>query len=727
MKYPNACLRRLTFVAAFFIACLTSRSLAAQQVISDEPTIEPEKMPAEQLAELCLTSEHLAHVNYIGSAAISPAGTHIAFTRNIPRNPYEQPGRHDPDFEDGAPHTELYVRRVPDGEEVLYVGRHAPVSNVRWLPDGSALSFLAKRDPDKHTSLYVISLTGGEARRVLAHDTDIGDYSWSDDATRVAFVATDEKPKPRKDLEKKGFKAEVYEELHRLSRLWIAHVGDEPALEPDSVEIAGHVTDPQWSPDGAHIAVKISPSPLIDDVYMKQRVQVVEADTRKVVTKVPNPGKLGEVAWSPDGKHLAMISGEDINDPAEGRLMVVPAGGGELREILPGFEGHVKSIGWQDNDTVMYVADIGVETIFAKVDLTGGDPKTLIPKGGVVLGSVSVAKDGLAAAFIGQAIDHPPEVFFMKHGDENAARLTASNPWLATLRLARQEVIEYDARDGLTIQGILIHPLDEKPGTRYPLIVYVHGGPEAHESNGWITNYSRPGHLAAAKGFAVFYPNYRGSTGRGVEFSKLGQADYAGAEFDDLVDGVAHLVKKGLVDEKKVGVTGGSYGGYASAWCATKLTDHFAASVMFVGMSDLVSKFGTTDIPNEMFESHARKWPWEGNWDWFRERSPIFHVEKARTPLLILHGENDTRVHPSQSMELYRYLKTIGKAPVRLVLYPGEGHGNSKAASRLDYNLRMIGWFEHYLKGPCGVPPDAEIDYQLPEKKNEDATTKPAD
>src|SRR5690606_39013494 len=127
-----------------------------------------------------------------------------------------------------------------------------------------------------------------------------------------------------------------------------------------------------------------------------------------------------------------------------------------------------------------------------------------------------------------------------------------------------------------------IRPLDEKPGQRYPLVLVVHGGPEAHNRHGWLSAYSQPGQLLAAEGFAVFYPNYRGSTGRGVDFSKLGQRDYAGKEFDDLVDAVDHLVETGLVDKDKVGVTGGSYGGFASAWCATKLTDRFAASVMFV-------------------------------------------------------------------------------------------------------------------------------------------------
>jgi dipeptidyl aminopeptidase/acylaminoacyl peptidase len=298
--------------------------------------------------------------------------------------------------------------------------------------------------------------------------------------------------------------------------------------------------------------------------------------------------------------------------------------------------------------------------------------------------------------------------------------LTNSNPWLEEIDFGRQEAITYKASDGLELEGMLIYPTDFQEGQRYPLIVQVHGGPESHYRNGWVTWYSAPGQVAAGRGFAVFYPNDRGSTGRGVEFSMMGQKDYAGKEFDDIVDGVEHLIEMGLVNKGKVGITGGSYGGYATAWASTALSEHFAAGVMQVGVSDLISKFGTTDIPQEMYLVHARQWPWE-NWQWYLERSPIYHAGNSRTPLLILHGKNDTRVHPSQSLELYRYLKTHGNAPVRLIYYPGESHGTSKAAARYDISLRKLRWLEHYLISPGGEPPSLEIDYSglKPDKKKE--------
>jgi dipeptidyl aminopeptidase/acylaminoacyl peptidase len=308
----------------------------------------------------------------------------------------------------------------------------------------------------------------------------------------------------------------------------------------------------------------------------------------------------------------------------------------------------------------------------------------------------------------------------MKHGDAEPTRMTDCNPWLADFPLAPQEIVKYKARDGLELEGILMHPIDERAGGKYPLILCVHGGPEAHERNGWLTNYSRPGQVASSSGYFTFYPNYRGSTGRGVAFSKMGQGDEAGKEFDDLVDAVEYLAGKFPVDKSKVGVTGGSYGGFATAWCSTALSEHFAAGVMFVGISDTIGKKGTTDIPNEDYLVHTRSRPWEDKWEFYLQRSPIYHVKKAKTPLLIMGGKADTRVHPSQSIELYHFLKSLGQVPVRLVQFPGEGHGNRKAALKLDYNIRMMQWFDQYLKGSGGPPPPGEVEYGIKEKAAEE-------
>jgi dipeptidyl aminopeptidase/acylaminoacyl peptidase len=409
---------------------------------------------------------------------------------------------------------------------------------------------------------------------------------------------------------------------------------------------------------------------------------------------------------------MAIIGTGDRSDPLAGRLLVASVESGEARDVMPGLDAHVAEIEWTAIDTVAYIADEGVWSSFGAVRLDGSGTTAVAAAAGKVFSGLSLARNGTAVV-LQESAAHPAEVALIADGEKEAKVLTNSNPWLADMRFAKQKRVEYEARDGLRIEGVLIRPLDEQPGQRYPLILYVHGGPEAREADGWTTSYSRPGQVAAARGFAVFQPNYRASTGRGVEFSKLDHGDIAGKEFDDLVDAIDHLAGTGLIDPEKVGITGGSYGGYATAWAATALSERFAAGVMFVGISDQISKIGSTDIPEELFEVHHRKRIWD-DWQFFLERSPIYHAAKAKTPLLILHGEEDTRVPTDQSRELYRLIKMQTDTPVRLVLYPGEGHGNRRAASRYDYSLRMIRWMEHYLKGPGGDPPPYQPDYVKP-------------
>ncbi|MDX1583713.1 MAG: S9 family peptidase, partial [Thermoanaerobaculia bacterium] len=648
-------------------------------------------------AQRAMTSVDVAKLESVGSVAISPDGSMIAYTLSVPRIPFEE--------ESGPAWSELHVIGK-DGKSRPFITGEETIRSIKWSRDGQSITFLAKRDGDDHRALYQISVLGGEAVKIVEHETKIDEYSLGPDGRRIAFIAPDEQPEEIEELEEKGFNPVIYEEEDLFDRLWIYDTTEE---KPVPVEIEGHVSEIHWSPVGDRLVFAVAPTPFIDDHYMLRRIRSLDVSSGEITGMIENPGKLGDIRVSPDGKWVAAITGADVHDPREGRLTVAPVTGGELRNLLPALEGHVQKIEWIDDDTIGYILDQGVLTHLEQVDVDGTDRKRLIDGKDHVFTGLSVPDKGDRIALVGESPTHPDEVFVARRKGD-VRRLTNSNPWLSEISFAQQDVIRFVARDGLEIEGILIHPLGEEEGTRYPLIMAVHGGPESHHRNGWLTSYSYPGQVGAGKGYAIFYTNYRGSTGRGVDFSKLSQADPAGKEFDDLVDAIDYLIETGLVNRDKVGITGGSYGGYASAWGATYYSERYAAAVMNVGISDKISKIGTSDIPNELFLVHERVWPWE-EWDRLRERSPLFHVEKARTPILILHGEDDTRVHPSQSLMLYRYLKILDNTPVRLVFYPGEGHGNKKSAARLDYNLRMLRWFDHYLKGTGGEPPPKDVEY----------------
>jgi dipeptidyl aminopeptidase/acylaminoacyl peptidase len=655
------------------------------------------------------TPQHVAKLRVVVEAVIAPDGTQVAYVLSVPRDlPREK---------DGGAWTELHVVDMK-GNSSPFITGPVNVGSIAWTPDGKSIAFLTKRDTDSTRSLYVIGTRGGEARRLLAHATDIQSFSFSGDGKQVAFLATEPVGKAKKVHQDQGFNQEVYEEDAQPVRVWIASPDDgKPAT---MLKLDGSASELAFSPRADKIAVALAPNALIDEHIMFRKVHIVDLKTGKA-TNLNNPGKLGQFAWSPDGKKLAMITGADKHDPKEGRLWVHQFGKEGWADALPDFPGHVESIGWSSATILSCQAAEGTVTTIGSSRL--GPDGTWIPRqtagfDGVSLAHVTtwlfddekISPDDPDLAFVGSSLAHSPEVYV--RNTRGIQRLTDSNPWLKNMKFAKQEVVKYKAKDGLELEGVLIRPLNEKSGQRYPLVLTVHGGPEAHYSNGWLTLYHSLGQVAAARGMAVFYPNYRGSTGYGVEFSMKGQREAGGKEFDDLVDGVDHLVKMGLVDAKKVGITGGSYGGYATAWGSTYYSDRFAAGVMFVGISDWISCAGTTDIPQEMFLVHHRKWLWD-DWDYFAKASPLKYLDKAKTPLLIVHGKADPRVNPGQSLELYRHLKVRGQAPVRLVLYPGEGHGNRRAASRLDYNLRLLQWMEHYLKGPGDAAPAYEMDYSF--------------
>ncbi len=661
-----------------------------------------------------LTYEQLAAVRSVGEVVVAPGGSFIAYTLDVPRKPGVD--------SDGAAWKELHVVSVEGGADSTYIGGDIKVSSIRFSPDGQLITYLAKRGCDKHASLWAIPLSGGESRRLIAFKTAITDYRISPDGKRVAFVANEPESKERETQKAAGYSQEVFEEDWLPKRVWMASLSayetpsvnpsePEEKSEPKALEIDGSPYHVRFSPDGRSLAVDVAPRPLVDDDLMFRKVTIVDADSGEVRARFDNPGKLGAFDFSPDGERVAMISAADPNDPAQGRLMVATAIGGSLRDVLPNLEGHVTSFAWQDPATLIFISDEREETRFGEVDITSLEQKTHAMSGTIkdgartpVMAKMSLSGDGERIALVGESPAHPPEVYTMAHGDAAPRRLTDSNPWLASVDLAPQEVFRHDARDGLDLSGVLIRPAGDPEGPA-PLILFVHGGPEGHRKNGWLTRYSAPGQLAAARGYAAFYPNYRGSTGRGVEFSKLGQSDAAGKEFDDLVDAVDALVAAGIADKDRVGVTGGSYGGYATAWLATTYSDRFKAGVMFVGISNKISKGMTTEIPVEDIMVHARFAPYT-NWQFSLERSPIFHIEKCRTPLLIAGGTADSRVHPSQSLQFYRGLKLIGEIPVRYVRYPGEQHGNRRAASRDDYARRLMRWMDHFVvDGNTELPP----------------------
>ncbi|GHA33793.1 prolyl oligopeptidase [Salinimicrobium marinum] len=624
-----------------------------------------------------LTPEDVAKLEYISNAIISEDGDHIAYQLLVPT---------DPTVENAPAKNHLYVYDRTAGTSTALVTDFS-AGNIKFKPGSSSITFTARREGDKMTALYEITPSGGEPKKLYEFEGSISSYDWHPNKNQLAFISQKSKEKTEGEL---PYKPEIYEtELQNNSGFMV----DLNSQDPKELEVDGHVSALQWSPEGKNLAVSAAPSSLVDDFYTSQRIYIVDANTGKVTAEVDHKAKLGMLAWSPDGKRLAFIAGADQHDPIDGSIFISEITGGSPVILQRDFTGKFESLSWVDNKTMAFLASEGVYSSLGRLNLNGKLERTYENKDlNIIRFSAS---DNNTLALVANAAQHPNELFVMNAKGKSPERITTSNSWLEEKQMGRQERISYKASDGMEIEGILIHPLNSSG--KIPLITVVHGGPEAHYDNGWLTGYNMPGQVGAGQGYAVFYPNYRGSTGRGVEFSMTSQGDPAGKEFDDIIDGIDFLIENHNVDRDKVGVTGGSYGGYATAWMSTRHTERFAAGVMSVGISNNISKWGTSDIPEEMFLVHSRKRIWD-DYQFYLERSPIYYADQANTPLLILHGKEDTRVDPGQSYELYRHIKTRTDTPVRLVLYPGEGHGNRNSTARYDYNLRMMRWFDTYLK-----------------------------
>jgi len=651
-------------------------------------------------AQETFTIEDLFKLNSATSVRISPDGRWIAYTVSKARAA---------DAEPGGRYTELYVLSTGKGEIRPFLTGEVNVSGVRWTPDSRAISFLMKRGKKAKKQVWTIRVDGGEAVQTTKSKSNVITYRWHPSGKQIAYTSVAPKTKWEKKLDDKGYGFTFYEENWKHRDLHIAGVADH-AVDGDADKISDGITvwSFEFNHDGSNIAFGGSEKNLIDYRYMFQNIYLLDPATGDYRKFSSNPGKLGNYAFSPKGDFIAYTSALTINDHAVSQVYVQAVGGGDAVNLTPAdFAGHAYWAGWKDNETVVFMSGEGVWNTLSTVKKKGGDRNVILhsEKTGVVFNTPSHTPGFKNVAFTASSPTDAQNVYYWR-GKGKLERMTDLNPWLQDRKLGIREVISYKARDGLEVEGLLNYPVNYQPGKRYPLIVQVHGGPESHHRNNWRTYYSRPVQVLNGRGYFVFLPNYRSSTGYGIDLPMSTLGDPAGKEFDDIADGIQYFVEQNMVDWERVGLGGGSYGGYAAAWFATYYTDMAKAVVMFVGISDLISKRSTTDIPWEELYVHSGN-KLEDMWKLSLERSPVYYAHQSETAALIIGGAADPRVHPSQSLELYRRLKVNDHPAVRLVQYPGEGHGNRKMPGRRDACLRTLQWYDWYVKD--GKPIDGPM------------------
>ncbi len=617
---------------------------------------------------------------------VLPAGNGaVVFTRSEPRSLQDAAG---------TARARVYLWRA--GEERLLLGADERPRDVQLHPSGTRVTFIARRAGEDAAQVWSVPLEGGEPERVTQVPRAVRGHRWHPDGAQLALTMLDEVPGERTRAVDAGFRQVVVDEDFVQSQLWLLAPGG--ALR--RLTQVGSVFDFEWDSRGERIAARIAPRNTVDDGYMFAALHLVDVGRGRVTSLTDPVGKLGQFAWEPDGHRLAYVGAVDRTDPHAGSLFVVDVRDGSRRHCTPDLQAMVHHVAWVRDDPLragglLLAVSHGARSAIEHVDLRDGVRARVFAREGFAFRSFAQSGDGYVVA--GSTARHPDELCRVGR-DGGVARLTDSNPWLADRGLGRQEVVRYAARDGTSVEGVLLYPLGYRPKERYPLVLVVHGGPESHYSDGWNTSYGRWGQMLSARGYFAFYQNYRASTGYGVAFAKANHGDVLGAEFDDLLDGVRHLVDRGLVDPARVGIGGGSYGGLMAAWGATRHSEHFAAAVSFVPVTDMPTKLYVSDTPFEGYHVHQGEvWPHRQR-GFLIDRSPTTYAADCRTPLLLAGGDADTRVHPNQPFMLYRAVKFATKTPVRYVRYPGEGHGNRRNVYQYDYAVRALRWFDHYLR-----------------------------
>ncbi len=656
-----------------------------------------------------VTFEDIMAVKSVSGAVISPDGTKVLFTVRRWESPAGKPETHN---------MRSHVWLVPaDGSEPprQITFSEAGESSPAWSPDGRFISFVSARpvaaaapatDDGPRPQLWLMRTDGGEAWRLTEAKEGVQVYAWSPDSARIAFTAREPLPKEVEERRKRRDDARVFEGEFQLARLWTIDVTTRQATEltpgaPFTVQ-----DKPDWSPDGQQIVFAATPTPMIRDE--RQRVYMVPAAGKAWAAISPETSAGANPVFSPDGRSIAWVTTPGVGKPNAEGIATRPLVNGRLTlydvasktaadAASPSFDNSPGAPQWsRDGRRIHFVTGVGVyRDLFAFEP--AGRRYARVTRGLVVSGP-SFSKDGTKAAFTMESAENPAEVYVSDGTLASPRRLTSMNPALSGLAMGKTQVLTWKSSEGWEVEGLLLEPIGYQPGKAYPLLVVVHGGPTGAFFNTFRMTAGDPGQHFAGQGWAVLYPNPRGSTNYGEKFMRGNIPDWGGGDYRDIMTGVDQLVRRGVADPSRLAVMGWSYGGYMTCWIVSQTT-RFKAAMMGAGLSNIHSMYGTTDIPGYIAAFYNGA-PSKETLPLYFERSGLTTADAVTTPLLILHGSNDERVPIGQPMEFYRALKDRGKT-VELVFYPREGHGLSEYYHQLDRLKRQYDWL---AKHTLGVP-----------------------
>jgi dipeptidyl aminopeptidase/acylaminoacyl peptidase len=652
------------------------------------------------------TVDHTERIVRLADPQISPDGRRVAVVvsrANLEDNRYE---------------PRLMLVDVATREQSTLVRDRAGLSQPRWSPSGDRLAFLA--NVDSRPQVFILPMSGGEAWQLTKSPTAVQHYAWRPDGAVIAFVAADEPPK-RTGAERhnRSFEVRTNDFLRTSaptpSHLWVIPAEGGAARRVTSGEWSLPMSLPpsspsspiSWSPDGKRIACVKVASPYSGDGD-QSAVQIVDVETGVPRALTGRSRNESQPVISPDGRQVAFWYPRDGETRNVNEIHVASIEGGEGTSVTRAIDRNVQRAIWTADSKSLLVSANDGTTVGVWVQPLAGAARRLdlgriVPAAAFWLDASLNARGDVA--FIGSDPARPVELYVTSTSPgAKPSRLTGFNDEIAALELGRTETVVWDGADGYRQDGVVTYPPGFVPGRKYPLLLFIHGGPRSASKEA----FSARAQLFAAQGWVIFEPNYRGSDNLGNAFQAAIWNDAGAGPGRDVMSGVEYLKKRGFVDETRMGVSGWSYGGFMTTWLLGNYPDRWKAAVAGAAVTDWMDQYNLGD-------ANVRRGRAMGGSPWtdparrrsYAEQSPITYAPRIKAPTLVLCNTGDYRVPITQSYQLYRAL-VDNKIPTQFIAYPLPGHSPADPVHSRDVSRRWVEWLARYLGDGAAARPSGE-------------------
>jgi dipeptidyl aminopeptidase/acylaminoacyl peptidase len=664
---------------------------------------------AQTAARRPLKLDDLSRFRNVSDPQISPDGKFVAYTVSTT------------DVKEDKSSTHIWMTGIDGSNDRQITFSNESESSPRWSPDGKYLSFTSSR-PGKArgNQVWLLDRNGGEAMQLTEIKGRLQGHEWSPDSKRLALVIGDPDPEsepapspapgasatPRvpKPIVIDRYRYKQDGQGYLLSgRHTYIYIFDIATKKLDRLtKSKWDESSPAWSPDSTRIALMSNHS---DDPDRDPAAQLYVADatpgaTEKQLTPVTTRAGRSRPEWSPDGKWIAFLDGEERKYGAYGmdRLALVAADGSSAPKLFKATEDLDRGVSSPkfsaDGKSLRFLVTDDRSVYPMKANLAGGAAERLLSPP-VVISNWNTAA-GRTVAISGDN-SKAGEIYVWE--DKGLRQLTHQNDaLLAELDLGATEEVSFKSKDGMVVNGLLTYPAGYVKGTKVPLLLRIHGGPNSQDQH----SFSVERQMFAANGYAVLAVNYRGSAGRGQKFSRAIFADWGNYEVQDLLAGVDHVVKMGVADPDRLGVGGWSYGGILTDYLIASDT-RFKAATSGAGTAFTVAFYGTDQYIIQYDYEIGPPWNPQA-WEIYQKISyPFLHADRIQTPTLFLGGERDFNVPVQGSQQMYQALRSLG-IDTQLIIYPNENHGIQRPSYQRDRMERYLAWYDKYIKKASAAP-----------------------